>query len=262
MTHDTKKEDTNQTEETDQRSTEENGLTVKVYTNDKDSIKQPDCCKDNILPKLHCSYLAIGKSGSGKSSVIIHMLKSPALLKGVFHQTYLFLGSPDESFADHVEMKKENIIKNFDLSKLESILEDQKAIIKKKGKKEASKTHNTVIVFDDILSQKKFLASSMLTKLVTEARHYLITCMFGSQSYKNIPRVVRINCRGLLFFPSSRGEVIKFAEEQCNPNMSQTKFVELVEYCTDKAYAFCFINHDAQAKERIRKNFDTVVSYE
>ena len=235
------------------------GLEISVAKTKKAGIVQPKSVQNNILPKIHCSYLCSGKSGSGKSNVIIHMLKSKALLKDVFHYIFYFVGSPDDSFVDNIKIPKENIIKNFDENKIESILQKQKDLIDKVGYAKASKTNNVLLIFDDILSRPKFLKSTIILKLVTECRHYLVSCIFNTQSYNKIPRSVRINCRGIIFFPSSQGEMMVFADEQALPGMTRKRFLHLIEYCTDEQYQFAFLNLDAPPKERLRKNFSSIV---
>ena len=130
-------------------------------------------------------------------------------------------------------------------------------IIESKG---IEKTKNILLIFDDILSKQKFLKSNILTKLITECRHYNISCIINSQYYKKVPAVVRTNCRGLILFPSSLSELEKFTDENCLPNMSKKRFLELIQHCTDKPYQFAFINHDAPNEEKLRKNFNIIIN--
>lgn len=239
---------------------DKDSLKIHVAKTGKKGLKQPQCCINGVLPKLHCSYLNVGRSGSGKSNVMIHMIKSKALLHGVFNYIFYFVGSPDDSFTENIKIPKENVIKNFDEDKIHSILSKNAALVDRMGYAAAAKTNNTLMVFDDILSQPRFLRSETILKLVTECRHHLVTCIFNTQSYTKIPRAVRINCRGIIFFPSSQGEMLKFAEEQCLPHMTKKRFLELINHCTAEQYQFAFLNMDAPPKERLRKNFDTVVS--
>jgi hypothetical protein len=235
-------------------------LKVHVASTGKTGIIQPDACKNNILPKLHCSYLVIGRSGSGKSNAVIHLIKSKSLLEGAFDFIFYFVGSLDDSFTKNIKIPDENVIKDFDLSKLQNIIDKQKSVIKKKGIASASKSNSVLIVFDDILSQPRFLKSSLVLKLVTECRHYLITCMFNTQSYTKIPRTIRINCRGLLLFPSNRNEMEKFSDEQCPPRMKKKQFLKLLDHATKEQYNFCFMNMDSPPEDMIRKNFDLIIS--
>jgi hypothetical protein len=243
-----------------QTNEEIDGLEVTVAKTKKAGIKQPTCVEAGILPKLHFSMLVVGRSGSGKSNVVIHLLRSKALLNGCFNFIFYLCGSPDDSFKQNVKIPPENIIDHFDEEFLQKLIEKQKNIIQKKGIVSASKTNSICLIFDDILGHPKFLRSKMLMKLVTEGRHFLITSFFNTQSYKKIPRSVRINCRGVIFFPSTRGEMEVFAEEQCLPNMTKKRFLELVDYCTSQQYQFAFIQADAPPMDRLRKNFNKIIN--
>ena len=231
-------------------------LKIKVYKSQKQGIKQPQACEHNILPKLHCTYLIIGKSGSGKTNVLLHMLNSQCLLKGAFDIIIYLSDSPDDTVKANLKIPKENFIKDWDEEKIEKILKAQENSIKTKG---FLKTKNICLIFDDILSKPKFLNSKTIIKLVSACRHFNVSCLFNTQSYKKLPRTIRINARGLVIFPSSLGELQKFAEEQCLPNMSQKKFISLLQYITNQPYQFAFINNDAHMNEKLRKNFDTII---
>ena len=233
------------------------GLEVQVYKTNKQKIRQPDACEAGILPRLHCSYLVVGKSGSGKSNVVLHMVNSPSLLSGAFDVILYLCDSPDDLFKQNLKIPKENFIKNFTEEWLENLIDKQRASVEKKG---ADKTDNMLLIFDDILSKQKFLNSKVLIKLVCECRHYNISCIFNCQSYKKINRTVRLNVRGIILFPSSLGELIKFSEENCLPNMSNKKFLQLVQHCTKEQYNFCFINHDVPPEDKLRKNFNKIIN--
>ena len=233
-------------------------LEIQVYKSNKNKIKQPEASENNILPRLHCSYLVIGKSGSGKSNAVIHMLTSKKLLGGVFDVILYLCDSPDDLFKENLKIPTENFIKDFTDEWMENLIEKQKNNIEKKG---IDKTKNILLIFDDILSKRKFLNGNLIKKLVAECRHYNMSCIFNTQSYKNVPRVVRINCRGLILFPSSLGEVEKFAEENCLPNMSKKRFIQLIQYCTAEPYQFAFINHDSSnMQDKLRKNFNKIIN--
>lgn len=235
---------------------DKNGLDVCVYKSSKDQLKQPEAVKKNILPRLHCTYIICGKSGSGKTQVCLHMLNSQALLKGAFDTILYFCDSPDDLMKEHLKIPKNNFIKNWDNDILDKIINNQKKKVESQG---IAKVKSVCLLFDDILSRKKFLNSNMIKKLVCECRHYNISVCFNSQSYKGLPRVVRLNARGIILFPSSLNELIKFAEEQCLPNMSQKQFIQYLQYITSEPYQFVFINNDAPGSEKLRKNFTTII---
>jgi hypothetical protein len=233
------------------------GLSIHAYKSNKAKLKQPIACQNDILPRLHCSYLITGKSGSGKSTTVLHLLNSKSLLKGAFDIILYLSDSPDDLFKENLKIPEENFIKNMSEEWLQKLIEKQKNEVEKKG---ITKAKSICLIFDDILSKQKFLRSNILKKLVCECRHYNISCIFNTQGYKSIPRVVRINCRGLILFPSSLNEMIKFAEENCLANMSNKRFLKLIQYCTNEPYQFCFINHDAPQQDKLRKNFNIIIN--
>ena len=232
-------------------------LDIQVYKSKKHKIRQPEACENGILPKIHCSYLVIGKSGSGKTNVVLHMLRSKSLLGGVFDIILYLCDSPCDVMEQNLKIPKENFIKDFTEEWLEKLIDKQRIAVEKKG---SDKVDNMLLIFDDILSKQKFLNSKMLIKLVTETRHYNISCIFNSQSYKKIPRVVRLNARGLILFPSSLGEIQKFAEENCLPGMSSKQFLKLVQHCTKEQYNFAFLQQDAPPNDKLRKNFNKIIN--
>lgn len=238
-------------------SKEKDDLEVQVFKSKKHKIKQPPACECGILPKMHCSYLVVGKSGSGKSNVVLHMLNSPSLLGGAFDVVLYLCDSPDDLFRENLKIPKENFIKDFTEEWLEKLIDKQRQSVEKKG---ADKTDNILLIFDDILSKPKFLNSKILTHLVTACRHFNISCVFNTQSYKKIPRVVRLNVRGIILFPSSLGELVKFSEENCLPNMTNKHFLKLVQHCTKDQYQFAFLQSDAPPNDKLRKNFNKIVN--
>jgi len=234
-----------------------NNLKIPVYKSKKQGITQPDCCKYDILPKLHCTYLIIGKSGSGKTNVLLHILNSPNLLKDAFNIILYISDSPDDTVQDNLHIPKENFLKNWDEDTIEKILKKQEQSINEKG---FLKTPNILLIFDDVLSRPKFLNSKIIIKLVTACRHFNISCIFNSQSYKKLPRTVRINARGIILFPSSMSELQKFSEEQCLPGMSNKEFLRKIQYITKDPYQFGFINNDSTNDKKLRKNFDVIIT--
>ena len=187
------------------------------------------------------------------------MINSKELLGGAFDIILYFCDSPDDVMKENLKIPKENFVsrENFNEEYINKIIDSQKTTIEKKGN---SKSKHILLLFDDILSKQQFLKSKTMIKLVTECRHYNISCIFMSQSYTKIPRAIRINCRAIMLFPSSEGEIKVFSDENCLPNMTQKRFMKLIQHCTNEPYQFAFLQQDAPVSERLRKNFDIIIS--
>ena len=230
-----------------------------VETN-KCCIAQPSAVKNGILPKLPSSYLIIGRSGSGKSTVLYNLLTSEDLLGNYFDLIVVFSPVKTDDILAKLKLPKENYINTFDEDRVNQFLDAMEKKIEKEGMNKVAKTCKLAMIFDDILQKQKFLKSTTMTKLITTNRHFCTSVFVLSQYIRSIPPVIRQNVSGVIFFPSSMMEIEKLADENCEPNMTKKQFISLVEHATKDKHSFLFINRKAEAGERIRKGFDTKLS--
>ena len=242
-----KQKEIEQDEEEDNR----NPYEIKVKQTNKEGLEQPQGVDDGILPTMPCGILIIGRSGSGKTQCLVNMMTNKNILGDYFDLIYLFTDTnPDQELIADLKLKKKNIIVDFDEEKVKSIMTKAENTIEQDGFKNATKI---MLLFDDILSNQKFLKSKTLTKLATANRHYNISYIFCSQYYKKLPPVVRTNARYYIIFPSSMSEVEKIADELTPPQMSKKKFINYLQHATAKKYSFMSIN--ANSEEPLRRGF-------
>jgi hypothetical protein len=229
---------------------------VLPLKNNKSELYQPECSLSDITPKLPFGGLITGKSGSGKTNAMVHMLSQDCLLKDKFDYIYLFTAiKPDDDLIKPLKLDKSCIFENFTEDDVKKITDKLEAYIKKNGFK---KCPSVLMLFDDILSNKEFLKSKTLIKLAVGNRHLNITYFILSQYYKKLPPVVRTNVKYLLFFPACLSECEKVAEEQCPANLSKKEFLKIIQYATKEQFNFLSINN--VSKDRLRKNFNVILS--
>ena len=233
----------------------DNPYEIKIKNTNKDNLDQPDCVENDLLPKLPMGCLIIGRSGSGKTQAMVNMLTNENLLGNYFDIIYLFTDAkPDKELIKDLKLDKKNIIDSFSEDKVKEIMEKAERTIDKIGFKESPKI---MFLFDDILSNQKFLKSKTATKLATANRHFNISYIFCSQYYKKLPPVMRTNARYTIIFPSSMSENIKIADELTPPRMNKKKFLSYIDYATKERYSFLSINSDSQ--EPIRRMFENIL---
>ena len=229
---------------------------VRKFKCNKDELYQPDCSVNDILPKLPFGGLLTGKSGSGKTNAVVHLLSTDELLKDKFDYIYLFTAiKPDDDLIKPLNIHKSCIFENFKEDDVKKICDKVETFIKKNGFKNCP---SILMLFDDILSNKDFLKSKTLTKLAVGNRHLNITYFILSQYYKKLPPVVRTNAKYLMFFPACLSECEKVAEEMCPPNLSKKQFLKIIQYATKEQYNFLSINNTS--KDKLRKNFNIILS--
>jgi len=237
-------------------------IKINSVKTDKSHVPQPEAVKKDILPKLPASYLVIGRSGSGKSTVLYNLLTSPELLGGYFNFIFVFSDVKADDILTKLELPKENYIQDFDDDTIDGILKKLEQKIENDGLEKCAPEYKVAFIFDDILNRQKFLKGNSMRKLASANRHFLVSWFVLSQYYKAIPPVIRTNASAIIYFPASLAENERLSDEQCLPGMSKKDFIELIDYATSEPYSFMFINNKAKkASEKIRKGFDKVINY-
>ena len=172
---------------------------IRIKENDKPDLKQPTFLCDTKLHNKLYAYdatslinksnfsLFLGKPGSGKTSLMISLLNTPALFKRCFHRIYVFMpshsrgslkenifeGLPEDQLYDH--LTRETIDDVFE--NIEDNAEDGKF---------------SLIILDDVQQalKDKFVAKRLL-EIAANRRHLKTSIWLLAQTYKSIPRQVR-----------------------------------------------------------------------
>lgn len=240
------------------------GLTIKPFPTNKHQIKQRPSMKQNIIPRHASAVIFNGKSGSGKSNLMLSMMVKPELFgidktgKHYFDEVYLF--SPTAHGGDDLvkflELKEDNISTDFDIDKLEGIIDKQMKDITQKG---LLKTDKICIIFDDIQSDARFMRSKSFLKCFIQCRHLNISTFLCGQSFNLTPRACRLQANNIFFFPGSLSEMKVLVEEFTPPKMSKKDFEKLVHFATADPFCFLHINMREPPKTRFRKCLDTIL---
>ena len=235
---------------------------IKVLDTDKSKIPQKTAAKEGVLPKFPFSMVISGRSGSGKTNLLLNILSRNDLYGDYFHLILVF--SPTANDLDDtysiLDLPKENFISNFDSKMLQSILDNRKKLIKDKGIEFVAKYSRVLLIFDDMIAEKRFLESPENLKLFTLLRHYLCSVIILSQSFKKIPRSIRINANFLAIFPSLESEIMILLEEVTPSGITKRDFRAVLDYCTADKYSFLSVNNHADPGKRIRKNLTEIIN--
>ena len=235
--------------------------TIQKLDTEKSDIPQRNAMKDGLIPRFPFSILISGRSGSGKTNLMLNLMTRSDFYKNYFH--YILVFSPTAGEFDDMykvlKLPKENILNDFTQDTLENLINVRKKLIKAKGITWVAKNSRVLLIMDDIIANRNFLMSETALKMFALLRHYLCSVIVLTQSYNKIPRALRLNVNATFIFPASRSEVEVLLDELCPPHLTKREFEKVIAYCTEGQYDFLYINNHAKQGERIRKNLDEVV---
>jgi hypothetical protein len=147
----------------------------------------------------------VAPSMSGKSYMINDMLTNKKYhYNKVFDPVCTYVFSPtyasDTSYKDLKKKMKgyeENCVDHLDFDLLDAIIERQKRAKKMK------KARPTLVLIDDLITAINPRKLTTLTDLFMRGRHHYINIILTSQSYKCIPRAMRLNACSLAIFTNN-----------------------------------------------------------
>ncbi len=242
-------------------------LKIVKYDTNKHKIKQRKFMEDNIIPQHASAVVFCGRSGSGKSNLLVNLAERPDFYgktkkdnpkTGYFDLVFMF--SPTchhDDLPKYLDIPPNRMYdRNFE-GPLKHIIKTQKDIIEKKGLDKAPKL---LIIFDDIISQKKFMNSEFFTQMYIQNRHLGISTWVCTQSFNKIPRVCRLQANNLFIFAGSGSETEILCQEFCPPHTNKKQFENLIKYATNERFNFLHINMRCPPEERYRRNLDTILT--
>ena len=221
--------------------------------------------KSKFIPKQPCRMLVSGQSGSGKTCAVIQMILHH------LHCERLYVCSK------HLDNDRK-----YDL--LKSRLEEQDSLINKRLNKkrmnefedlhttiqcwttdiddfvtleELDENYINVVLFDDLvcLSKKK---QKEISEFFVRGRHKNCTVFYLTQSFYQVPRLIRLNCGHFMLFNSACDtEIKRICKEVCS-GIDNKEFCRLFKEGTTD-YNFFFIDTTAKNKNfRFRKNLNGI----
>ena len=210
----------------------------------------------NLL-RLPFSLLEIAPKGSGKTVLLQNLI--------VWYYHYfdnIFIWSPTINLdvkwrllIDELQIPDENLFTRYNDAEVEMIMNKIKDF--NEGKENNDKIR-VLFVFDDIVDQlPKNQKECALNKLAFNHRHYNISHIIISQSFKKLDSNIRANTTGtILFNCDNSNERRKIVEELCG-NLGTKHFNKLYRDCVREKYSFMYINYDSR---KVFKTFTTEVA--
>lgn len=215
------------------------------------------------LPKPPFVFCVVGAAGTGKSSLIWTVCEH--WYKGYFDYILIYNGVLDANDTfKMLEDKKTSVqvVNQWDPAKFEGWLT---ALDNEQQKLEEDKVRkrNVLVIFDDFITYdiSKKNTIGILDRAVQNRRHFNLSIIYTSQSYKQINRSMRsLNPSAVLITGVNESDLKMVAEEHTTPLYDEKQVMKLYkEAMKDGIHKVFCIDYKDKPANRFKINFDTIL---
>ena len=193
------------------------------------------------FPSVASYMVFVGKSRSGKSSLITSLLTSRRVYRNTFHNVIICI--PKHSFNSMAEkdnpflmLDSEKVYHEFDYNTLDHIYNQ---IIEY-----AQNEEDTLLIIDDYAGElKNGDLLKLLNSLVNNRRHLRLSIWMSVQTYKSIPLSNRKTINVLVLFKCSNKSEIKSIFEEMT-FLTKDVFFDLLLYVFQKQYDYIVLDRE------------------
>lgn len=227
---------------------------------DKDSKKIP------VLFDLAFRLLLIGKSGSGKSNLLINLLANENYpYSKLFDGDRIFIFSPslkgDQKLLKLIQFKDipdSNLFEEYSDEILMDLYDELVDDVAERYQQKEPIEHSLIILDDLSFSGKLANRFNALSKLYCNARKFQISLITLSQAYTQIAKNIRLQATGMIIFNTNNKE-LDTIESENNFLKSKKQFYDMFRSNVVERTDFLVINYSNDFKQLyMNKNFNVI----
>jgi len=215
----------------------------------QDKIVERRPLKRPIHPTLPNIYkgsilLLIAKIRSGKTCLILNLLKNPNLMDNAFDHIFIISNTIHQDKTLDSLKEIATIYDHYDDGIVQSIMDYQNSF------EDHLSRPRTCIVLDDVVNSVRKMGST-IESLACRSRHCLNggLVVMASQQMNKIPVPMRTNATHLILFKTTSVKERNALEEAYADNFSEgiygnDTFLKALDYATAQQYNFLYVNFD------------------
>lgn len=224
--------------------------------------------KKSPLFDLPTSLCMIGKSGSGKTQVLINLISRKKYYKNDFKPENIYLFSVSANTDDKLQamiqmnnIPEENIFSNtFDLEELRIVYEYIKDNYLE-AINNGEEPEHTLLILDDLAYSGDLLGydkDNILNQVFMNGRHCLCSCILTSQKASLIGTGMRSNAKGVIMFGMLPQKELDLLANDFNHLESKKDFFKLYHKATPSRHDFLVVNYGNKEGIYQNKNFKII----
>jgi hypothetical protein len=189
--------------------------------------------------KLPFRMVVNAPSGSGKTNFLVNLIAIFSKGKGTFADITIITRNKDEPLYKWLELKSDSISIKEGLSNLPDLDKFDKSV-------------NHLLCFDDLVLSKN---QDSICEYYIRARKKNVSVIYLSQSYFQIPKIIRQNCNYFVILKMSGSRQINMILKEFGLSTTKEQLIKMYEYATGEKFSPLIIDCDSNESERYRKGF-------
>lgn len=200
-----------------------------------DNVENPNFHLHKL--KLPFRMCIVAPSGSGKTNFLVNLLSIFSANKGTFASITIITRNKDEPLYRWISSKSDQIIIKEGVSNTPPLDKFDKDL-------------NHLVVWDDLVLAKDL---SMVENYYIRARKLNVSCIFISQSFFKIPKIIRNNTSYMVLLKLSGNREVNLILSEFGLGITKEELLELYKYATAEKFSPLLIDMEEDASQRFRK---------
>ena len=229
------------------------GIKIRKVVDLEDKSKYPEI--NPILPQAPFLLLGIGSVRSGKTNTLINMMRNDDEKYGTsYFDDVLVISNTIDNDPKGKFLKDAFRVENhFENRFVDDLVEHQK-------KQKRDEMNTALLILDDIISKDfKKTTSNSINSLATRFRHYELSMMIFTQSFRAVSTMIRSNATDIMIFrQQSSKEMEKIIEEYSDLCGSDELFQKYYDIAMSEPYSYLYIDVQ-QNPSHFYKSFEELI---
>ena len=195
--------------------------------------------------KIPMRMCIVAPSGSGKTNFLVNIINIFSSGKGTFNTITIITRNANEPLYKWINSICPSII-------IKEGLENTPALDK------FDKDFNHLVVWDDLVLSKDL---SKVEQYYIRARKFGVSCIFISQSFFRIPKIIRNNCSYMVLLKLSGNREINMILSEFGLGVSKSELLEIYKYATNEKMVPLLIDMEEEQTKRFRKGLTEIINF-
>jgi ABC-type dipeptide/oligopeptide/nickel transport system ATPase component len=195
--------------------------------------------------KIPMRMCIVAPSGSGKTNFLCNLISVFSSGKGTFQSITIITRNKDEPLYRWIMSKCESII-------VREGIENTPPLDK------FDKDFNHLVCFDDLVLAKDL---SKVENYYIRARKLGVSCVFLSQSFFKIPKIIRNNSSYIVLLKLSGNREVNVILSEFGLGVTKDQLLEIYKFATKEKMSPLLIDMESEPSSRFRKGLLEVIDY-